>query len=64
MPRPNPIGAPSSRSGILNASTSGVYLNGERVADMGVAVGKSDPIEDRFVLVRIGKKRHLVVEVG
>ncbi len=42
----------------------GVYLNGERVADMGVAVGKSDPIEDRFVLVRIGKKRHLVVEVG
>ena len=42
----------------------GVYLNGERVADMGVAVGQSDPIEDRFVLVRIGKKRHLVVEVG
>ena len=42
----------------------GVYLNGERVADMGLAVGKSDPIEDRFILVRIGKKRHLVVEVG
>ena len=42
----------------------GVYLNGERVADMGVAVGQSDPIEDRFVVVRIGKKRHLVVEVG
>ena len=42
----------------------GVYLNGERVADMGVAVGQSDPIEDRYVLVRIGKKRHLVVEVG
>ena len=42
----------------------GVYLNGERVADMGVAVGQSDPIEDRYVLVRVGKKRHLVVEVG
>ncbi len=42
----------------------GVYLNGERVADMGAVVGKSDPVEDRFVLVRIGKKRHLVVEVG
>ena len=42
----------------------GVYLNGERVADMGVAVGRSDPIDDRFVLVRVGKKRHLVVEVG
>lgn len=42
----------------------GVYLNGERVADMGVVVGKSDPIDDRYVLVRVGKKRHLVVEVG
>ncbi len=42
----------------------GVYLNGERVADMGVAVGRSDPIDDRYVLVRVGKKRHLVVEVG
>ena len=42
----------------------GVYLNGERVAHSGVVVGKSAPIDDRFVLVRIGKKRHLVVEVG
>ncbi len=42
----------------------GVYLNGERVADMGAAVGQSDPIDDRYVLVRVGKKRHLVVEVG
>ena len=42
----------------------GVYLNGERVVDMAAVVGESDPIEDRFVLVRIGKKRHLVVEVG
>ncbi|MYE16022.1 MAG: tyrosine--tRNA ligase [Gemmatimonadetes bacterium] len=42
----------------------GVYLNGERVTDMGSVVGESDPIEDRFVLVRIGKKRHLVVELG
>ena len=42
----------------------GVYLNGERVADLGAVVGKSDPIDDRYVLVRVGKKRHLVVEVG
>jgi len=42
----------------------GVYLNGERVSDMGSRVGKDDPIEGRFVLVRVGKKRHLVVEVG
>ena len=42
----------------------GVYLNGKRVTDMGSVVGKSDPIDDRFVLIRIGKKRHLVVEIG
>ncbi len=42
----------------------GVYLNGERVADMGATVGQSDPIDDRYVLVRVGKKRHLVVEAG
>ena len=61
-----------AESGITNSRSEarrlirggGVYLNGERVADMGVAVEQSDPIEDRFVLVRIGKKRQLVVEVG
>lgn len=42
----------------------GVYLNGERVADIGAVVGRSDPIEDRFALIRIGRKRHMVVEAG
>ena len=42
----------------------GVYLNGERVTDIGSVVGERDPIEDRFVLIRIGRKRHLVVELA
>ncbi|MDE2783710.1 MAG: tyrosine--tRNA ligase [Gemmatimonadota bacterium] len=40
----------------------GVYLNGERVLDERAVVRDSDLIEDRFALVRIGKKRYLVVE--
>ncbi len=42
----------------------GVYLNGRRVAAMGRVVGKGDPIEDRYVIVRVGKKRNFVVRVG
>ena len=42
----------------------GVYLNGARVVDRGAAVGRGDLIEDRFVVVRVGKKRYFVVEVA
>ena len=42
----------------------GVYVNGDRVADVAARVGRGDPIDDRFVVVRVGRKRHLVVEVG
>ena len=41
----------------------GVYLNGARVVDLGAAVGAGSPIEDRFVVVRVGKKRYFVVEI-
>ncbi len=42
----------------------GVYLNGARVAETGAVVRAEDAIEGRFVIVRVGRKRHLVVEVG
>ena len=41
----------------------GVYLNGARVVDRVAVVGRGDLIEDRFVVVRVGKKRYFVVEV-
>ncbi|MYE70571.1 MAG: tyrosine--tRNA ligase, partial [Gemmatimonadetes bacterium] len=41
----------------------GVYLNGARVAEIGAMVRAEDAIEGRFVIVRVGRKRHLVVEV-
>ena len=42
----------------------GVYLNGARVVDRVAVVGRGDLIEDRFVVVRVGKRRYFVVEVG
>ena len=42
----------------------GVYLNGARVVDVAAAVGAGDAIDGRYVVVRVGKKRYFVVEVG
>ena len=42
----------------------GVYVNGARVAEVGALVRAEDAIEGRFVVVRAGKKRYLVVEVA
>ena len=41
----------------------GVYLNGARVTEIGARVRAADAIEGRFAIVRVGRKRHLVVEV-
>ena len=42
----------------------GVYLNGARVTEIGTRVRAEDAIEGRFAIVRVGRKRHLVVEVA
>ena len=42
----------------------GVYLNGTRATDLGTRVGPEDPLHDRFLVVRVGKKRYFLVELG
>ncbi len=42
----------------------GVRVNGTRVKGMRRQLGIPDLIDGRFIVVRIGKKRHLVVEAG
>ncbi|HET9947834.1 MAG TPA: tyrosine--tRNA ligase, partial [Longimicrobiales bacterium] len=39
----------------------GVYVNGVRVADTGRRVTTADAVEGRYVVLRIGKKRHHLV---
>ena len=42
----------------------GVYVNGVRATDPAAVLGVGDAVEGRFVVVRVGKKRYFVVEVG
>ena len=42
----------------------GVYLNGERVGDESLVVRVGDAIGGRFVVLRIGRRRHHLVEVA
>ena len=41
----------------------GVYLNGSRATDTGVRVGGAHPLHERFLVVRVGKKRYFLVEL-
>ncbi|MGI9627071.1 MAG: S4 domain-containing protein, partial [Longimicrobiales bacterium] len=42
----------------------GVYLNSERVEDWDRVVSSEDAIEGRYLVVRVGKRRYHLVEVG
>ena len=42
----------------------GVYVNGVRATDPAAVLGVAEAVEGRFVVVRVGKKRYFVVEVG
>ncbi|HSR42240.1 MAG TPA: S4 domain-containing protein, partial [Longimicrobiales bacterium] len=42
----------------------GIYLNNRRVVDVGEAVGVGRAIEGRFLVLRKGKKRYHLVELG
>ena len=42
----------------------GVYVNGVREAEWAAMVSVNDCVEGRFVIVRTGKRRYFVVEVG
>lgn len=40
----------------------GVYVNGDRVLATGTALTTRDLLADRFVIARVGKKRHFVLD--
>ena len=42
----------------------GVYLNGERVGDESLVVRVGDAIGGRFVVLRMGRRRHHLIEVA
>ena len=42
----------------------GVYVNGTRVAEISSALSLADAVEDRCVIVRVGKKRYFLLEAS
>ncbi|MHC5251903.1 tyrosine--tRNA ligase [Listeria kieliensis] len=52
---------PSKRQAREDVSNGAIYLNGERVQDLEKLVGEADRIENRFTIVRRGKKKYFLV---
>lgn len=56
--------APSKSGARRLIRGGGVYVNGARVGDEGAVLTEESAIEGRFVIVRVGKKKYFVVELG
>ncbi|MCY3545843.1 MAG: tyrosine--tRNA ligase [Gemmatimonadetes bacterium] len=56
--------APSRSEARRLIKGGGVYLNGRRATDTTIRVGSEAPLHDRFLVVRVGKKRYFLVELG
>lgn len=52
---------PSKRQAREDVSNGAIYLNGERVQDLEKVVAEADRIENRFTIVRRGKKKYFLV---
>ncbi|MCY3678555.1 MAG: tyrosine--tRNA ligase [Gemmatimonadetes bacterium] len=56
--------APSRSEARRLIKGGGVYLNGRRATDTTIRVGSEAPLHDRYLVVRVGKKRYFLVELG
>ncbi|MGC4376074.1 tyrosine--tRNA ligase [Fictibacillus sp. Mic-4] len=54
--------SPSKRQAREDISNGAIYINGERCQDLNKAIGAEDRIEDRFVIIRRGKKKYFLIK--
>ena len=54
--------APSKSEARRLLRAGGVYVNGDRASETGAALRTADLLDDRFVVVRTGKKRYFVLD--
>ncbi|MBC1473742.1 tyrosine--tRNA ligase [Listeria grandensis] len=52
---------PSKRQSREDIGNGAIYMNGERVQDLEKVVTSADRVEDRFTIVRRGKKKYFLV---
>jgi tyrosyl-tRNA synthetase len=53
--------APSKRQAREDITNGAIYVNGERLTELDAMIGEKDRIEDKFVLVRRGKKKYTLI---
>ncbi|EIT85478.1 tyrosyl-tRNA ligase [Fictibacillus macauensis ZFHKF-1] len=54
--------APSKRQAREDVTNGAIYVNGERVQDLDAMVGESHRIDDRFIVLRRGKKKYFLLK--
>ncbi|MDN4072585.1 tyrosine--tRNA ligase [Fictibacillus terranigra] len=53
--------SPSKRQAREDVTNGAIYINGERCQDLEKVVGSSSRIDDRFVVIRRGKKKYFLI---
>ncbi|MFC0187855.1 tyrosine--tRNA ligase [Fictibacillus aquaticus] len=53
--------SPSKRQAREDITNGAIYVNGERLTELDAVIGEKDRIEDKFVLVRRGKKKYTLI---
>ncbi|WP_077214262.1 tyrosine--tRNA ligase [Bacillus dakarensis] len=54
--------APSKRQAREDVSNGAIYINGERITDVGYVLSETDRIEGQFTIIRRGKKKYFLIK--
>ncbi|EIJ79287.1 Tyrosyl-tRNA synthetase, cluster 1 [Bacillus methanolicus PB1] len=54
--------SPSKRQAREDVSNGAIYVNGERITDVGYVLGEKDKIEGQFTVIRRGKKKYFLIK--
>lgn len=53
--------SPSKRQAREDIQNGAIYINGDRVTDVGYVLGNTDKIEGKFTIIRRGKKKYYLI---
>ncbi|AIE61048.1 tyrosine--tRNA ligase [Bacillus methanolicus] len=54
--------SPSKRQAREDVTNGAIYVNGERITDLGYVLGEKDRIEGQFTVIRRGKKKYHLIK--
>ncbi|SJZ86433.1 tyrosyl-tRNA synthetase [Pilibacter termitis] len=53
--------SPSKRQAREDVTNGAIYINGERVQDLSYTLGETDKIDEKFTIIRRGKKKNFII---